>query len=32
MKPMYVSELHPWGTVKGAGDMRYRRETLLILK
>ena len=32
MKPMYVSELHPWGTVRGAGDMRYRRETIMILR
>lgn len=32
MKPMYISELHPWGTVRGAGDLRYRKETLLILR
>ena len=32
MKPMYISELHPWGTVKGAGDKRYRKETILILR
>ena len=30
--PMYVSELHPWGTVKGAGDLRYRKETLMIFR
>ena len=30
--PMYVSELRPWGTVRGAGDLEYRKETLLILK
>ena len=27
-----VLEVHPWGTVKGAGEPRYRRETLLIFK
>ncbi len=32
MKPMYISELHPWGTVCGAGDLRYRKETILIFK
>ncbi len=31
-KPMEISELHPWGTVKGAGDLRYRKESLLILR
>jgi len=30
--PMYVSELRPWGTVKGAGDLRYRKETLMIFR
>ena len=30
--PMYVSELHPWGTVAGAGDLQYRKETLMILR
>ena len=30
--PMYVSELHPWGTVAGAGDLRYRKETLMIFR
>lgn len=29
---MRFSECHPWGTVRGAGDLRYRKETLLILK
>lgn len=32
MKPMYISELHPWGIVRGAGDLRYRKETILILR
>ena len=31
-RPMYLSELHPWGTVKGAGDLRYRKETIMILR
>lgn len=31
-KPAYISEIHPWGTVRGAGDLRYRKETLLILR
>ncbi len=31
-KPMYISELHPWGTVRGAGDLRYRKETLMIFR
>ncbi len=30
--PMYVSELHPWGTVAGAGDLQYRKETLMIFR
>ncbi len=25
-----IVECHPWGTVKGAGELRYRRETVLI--
>lgn len=29
---MRISELHPWGTVKGAGDLRYRKETLMIFR
>lgn len=29
---MRLSECHPWGTVKGAGDLRYRKETLMILR
>jgi hypothetical protein len=29
---MEISELHPWGTVRGAGDLRYRKETLMILR
>ncbi len=29
---MYVSELRPWGTVVGAGDLAYRKETLMILR
>lgn len=32
MIPMFVSELHPCGTVKGAGDLRYRKETIMILR
>lgn len=31
-KTMEISELHPWGTVRGAGDLRYRKETLMILR
>ncbi len=31
-KPMSISELHPWGTVRGAGDLRYRKETLMIFR
>lgn len=30
--PMKVSELRPWGTVKGAGDLMYHKETLMILR
>lgn len=30
--PMYVSELHPWGTVAGAGDLEYRKELLMIFR
>ena len=30
--PTQVSELHPWGTVRGAGDLQYRKETLMILR
>ena len=30
--PMYISELHPWGTVPGAGDWRHPRETLFYFK
>lgn len=30
--PMMMSELHPWGTVRGAGDLRYRKETLMIFR
>lgn len=30
--PMYISEVHPWGTVHGAGDLRYRKETIMILR
>lgn len=29
---MSLSELHPWGTVRGAGDRYYRYETLVILR
>lgn len=32
MKPMYISELRPWGTVRGASDLPYRKETLMILR
>ena len=31
-KPMEISELHPWGIVHGAGDLRYRKETIMILR
>lgn len=30
--PMKVSELRPWGTVKGAGDKAERKETLIIFR
>ena len=30
--PTYISEIHPWGTVRGAGDLRYRKETIMIFK
>ncbi len=29
---MCIVEMRPWGTVRGAGDKPYRRETLLFLK
>ncbi len=29
---MRLSECHPWGTVRGAGDLRYRKETIMIFK
>lgn len=32
MVPMSISELHPWGTVKDAGDLRYRKQTIMILR
>lgn len=31
-KQMFLCEMHPYGTVVGAGKRRYRRETLLIFK
>ena len=30
--PMYISEVHPWGTVHGASDLPYRKETIMILR
>ncbi len=29
---MCIVEMRPYGTVRGAGDMRYRRETIMILR
>ena len=31
-KDMSILECHPWGIVRGAGETRYRKETLLILR
>ena len=31
-KPMQISELHPWGTVRGAGDIFAEKTTLIMLK
>ena len=30
--PMYISEVRPWGTVHGASDLPYRKETIMILR
>ena len=30
--PMYISEVHPWGTVKGAGDAPYDKRSIMIFR
>lgn len=31
-KSMSIIECHPWGIVRGAGETRYRKETIMIFK
>ena len=31
-KSMSIIECHPWGTVRGAGDAHYRKETIMIFR
>ena len=29
---MSIIECHPWGIVRGAGETRYRKETMIIFR